>query len=192
VYLFHKIVLWPHLFDLLELSLYLVDVVIFVLEDLIQQFAGTVVAHLNRQPDALVIALDGNLLGTQVVGVHFGHFGADMDLVEVVHDRMAVQKENTGNQLLGMLHFGLGPFLDHLVQALIAPVAAHLRMDYVLVDNSQLLGQSQIEVLNDLLVSFLVNSPFACNRSAGVLNCSFFGFMISGCLTETIPCLPDH
>ena len=96
----------------------------------------------------------------QVVGVHLGYLGADMDLVEGVHDRMAFQKENTGNQLLGVLHFGYGPFLDHLVQAFITLVVAHLRMDHVLVNSSQFLGQSQIEVINDLLASFHVNSPF--------------------------------
>ena len=45
VYLFHEIILGAHLLDLVELGLNLVDVALFVLEDLFQQFAGTVVAH---------------------------------------------------------------------------------------------------------------------------------------------------
>ena len=100
--LFHEIILGPYLLDLVELRLNLVDVVLFVLEDLLQQFAGTVVTCLHCQPDALVIALYSHLLGAQVVGVHLGCLVADMDLVEGVHDRPAVQKENTG---LRLLHF---------------------------------------------------------------------------------------
>jgi hypothetical protein len=37
-------------------------------------------------------------------------------------------------------------------------------MNYVLVNSSQLLGQSQIEVFNNFLVTFHVNSPFSMGR----------------------------
>jgi len=57
----------------------------------------------------------------------------------------AVEKDNSRDQLFGVLHFVDGAFFDFPVQLTIAPVIAHLRMDHVLIDRGQFVGQEAVE-----------------------------------------------
>jgi hypothetical protein len=65
----------------------------------------------------------------QVLLKLLGDVRTDMDLVQSADRRGSFQKDDPGDQLLGMMHFLPCAILHGLVQPLVAPVGAHLRMD---------------------------------------------------------------
>ena len=79
---------------------------------------------------------------------------ADVDLVQVADNRFPLQKQDTSNQFLGMLHFVDGTFLDGFVQFFVPPVGAHLGLHHVLIDGRQLICQKHIESFKDFLIAF--------------------------------------
>src|SRR5213075_2860523 len=65
----------------------------------------------------------------------------------------ALQEEDPLDDLLGMLHLADGMHADGVMEAVVAPVLAHLAVDEVLVDGGQLGGEDVVENLDDFLVA---------------------------------------
>ena len=154
-----QVVLAAGLLDLGELGLEPVDVLLLVGEDRLEQLLAALVLELDADTDALVLGLDGVDLGGQVVRVHLRHGGADVDRVQVAHDRAAVEEQDALDQPLGVFHLDDRAFLDRVRQAAVVPVLAHLGVDHVLVDGRELFGQSGVELVDHLRGTLHLTPP---------------------------------
>ena len=95
------------------------------------------------------------------------HVGAHGNLVQFADSGRAFQKENTPDQFLGVLHLIDGTLLDSLMQFPVFPVGAHLRVDHVLADGSQLICQKFVE--QGMIFSF----PFMATVLRQLYNTSY-------------------
>src|SRR6185436_17771083 len=167
------VVLGADLFEQRELGFEPVDVLLFVLEDLFEQVAAVVVAELAAGLDAFVEARQRFHL-QRVVRLHdLGHVLTDVDLAEALDVGDALEEQHALDQLLGMFHLADGVLADDPVQAIVAPVLAHLAVHEILIDRGELRGQNVVEDLDDLRVTLhgvSVSRPYYA--MAGTAGCA--------------------
>src|SRR3569833_4408312 len=70
---------------------------------------------------------------------------ADLQLVQVLQVRQAVEEQDALDELVGVLHLADRLVVGDLAEAAEAPVVVHPRMQEVLVDRGQLVGQRLIQ-----------------------------------------------
>jgi hypothetical protein len=61
-----------------------------------------------------------------------------------------VEVENAFDESLGVAHLHHGTAADHLMEPLVAPVLAHLRLHHVLHDGAQFRAEGGIQLLQDI------------------------------------------
>src|SRR5208282_1770436 len=127
-----------HLPDLILHLLDLVDMRVFVVENSLERFPGSEIAHVSRELDRFVVGLDGVDFRAVVVVELQRHVLADMHRPEIRYDRDTLQEQDPAYESLGVLHLVYGAFLEMVVKLAVAPVAAHLGMDDVLADGGEL------------------------------------------------------
>src|SRR5207253_3503656 len=91
----------------------------------------------------------------------------DAHLAEALDVRQAVEQKDALDQLVGVLHLADRFLVDLLVEALVAPVPAHPRVQEVLVDRGELPGEDLVEKIDDAAVAFHGRTP-SCGCRANV------------------------
>ena len=115
-------------------------------QDLARAAPRVALSPLSRQSViAVVQALDRAVLELEVALELLGHGLADVELVEALQVRQALEEEDALDEPLGVLHL-----VDRLGAALrgervVAPVLAHLRVQEVLVDRDELAGEHLVQ-----------------------------------------------
>ena len=99
----------------------------------------------RHELDRLVEARDGVHLDGEVVLQLLDDGLTDVDLAEALHVRQALEEEDALDQLVGVLHLVDRLLADVLVEPLVAPVLAHLRVQEVLVDGGELAGEDLVQ-----------------------------------------------
>ncbi len=127
-----------------------------------EQRPGGVVAGGDAGRDAVVEALDRRVLELEIDCELLGHGLADADRVEALHVGHALEEQDPLDDLVGVLHLVDRLVADVLGEPLVAPVAAHLGVDEVLVDRRQLGGQHVVEDVDDGGVAL---HPIHCRRA---------------------------
>jgi hypothetical protein len=103
--------------------------------------------------DRVVVAGDRLALELEVEAELLGHGLADVHLVEALHVGDALEVQDALDELVRVLHL-VDRLLLHVVgEAVVAPVAAHLRVDEILVDRRQLSGENLVERVDDRLLA---------------------------------------
>src|ERR1043165_1301284 len=148
-----QVVLHADLLEQRELRFDPVDVLLLVLEDLFEEMACVVVVQLVRRDDVLVQARHRVHLQREIELELLRDVLADVDLAEALHVGDAVEEEDPLDDLLGVLHLADGMLADDVLEALVAPVLAHLAVHEILVDGSELRRQDIVEDVDDLLVA---------------------------------------
>ena len=122
-----------------------------VVEDFAQVVAGNVVLRLLADGDGFderhaAVALDAEI-GRQPLRNIF----PDLQLVEVLEVGQAFEQENALHQPVGMLHLLDQLFVLVLAEPLEAPMLVHPRMQEVLIDGGELVGQHLVELNQNVL-----------------------------------------
>src|SRR5712671_4460487 len=102
------------------------------------------------------------MLGRQITIEHFLDVLPDAQRVDDLHVGKAIEKDDAGHELVGVLHL-LDRFLAPLLgERLEAPVVEQAIVQPVLVDGRELMPQTAVEILDDFRVALHVSqSPFA-------------------------------
>ena len=84
---------------------------------------------------------------------------ADQELVQVLQVGQAVEEQDALDQLVGVLHL-----VDRLVMLVLgearqSPVAEHARVQEVLVDRGELVGQHRVQVTHDVRITAHAKPP---------------------------------
>ena len=90
------------------------DVLLFALQDLLEQIAAAVVAEAPALLDAVVEHADGGALDVEVQAELLGHGLADADLAEPLHVGHALEEEDALDELVGVAHLA-DRFLAHFL-----------------------------------------------------------------------------
>src|SRR5216683_1073659 len=142
-----------YLVDFVFLRLKPVDVILFVLEDALEELPRGIVPRLNTQLDARTEHGQGAHLERQVIVDLLPHRAAYEDRVVVREIGDTFEKENTLDQFVSMLHLFNRFLVVHLLQDRITPVLAHTGMNKILIDAGKLFPKKLVEQVDDSRVS---------------------------------------
>ena len=84
---------------------------------------------------------------------------ADEELVQVLQVGQALEEEDALDELVGMLHL-----VDRLVMLVVgearqSPMTEHARVEEVLVDRGELVGEHRVQVTQDVRITAHAKSP---------------------------------
>jgi hypothetical protein len=153
VELLGKIILHTHLTDGMQLAFQIIDMLFFVAQDLFEERTGCVVPDVGGDPDRVIQLLHGVHLQRQVAFELRLNVGSYLDGPDIGHIRGSVEEQNSVHQLFGMNHFFDGLFAVESSEPEVAPVLAHLRMEEVLVNGSELRLKRLAQILENFIVS---------------------------------------
>jgi demethylmenaquinone methyltransferase/2-methoxy-6-polyprenyl-1,4-benzoquinol methylase len=136
-----QIILQPHLCDLIALALVPVQVILFHLEDLGEQIDRALIVHFVRQADAGIVGANRPGFRFLIVRHHVLHGCANLQRIQLRDDGCAFQENDASDQPFGVMHFVHGLRFDGLVEFIVTPVVAHLRVNHVLTDSGQFVGE---------------------------------------------------
>ena len=136
----------------LDLGLDPVDVLFLGPDHLLEHAPRRVVTHLGGVADGLPQGVHGRHLRCQVQVQVLPDRLPHHHLPQALHVGHPLQVEDMGDEVLGVLHLVEADVAKLLVQPLEAPVAAHLRLDDVLVDCRQLDGEDAVEPVYDAVL----------------------------------------
>jgi hypothetical protein len=148
-----QVVLDADLADQVDLGFQPLDMLLGILQDIEQQVARDVIAHLLGLRNAFLDGDVGAFLQFQVGRQHFFRVFADQQLVQGLQVGQAVQHQDAVDQAVGMLHFADRFVVFLLAQLVQSPVAVHARMQEVLVDRRQFVGQLCIQQTDNVFVA---------------------------------------
>src|SRR5262252_3717564 len=97
---------------------------------------------------------------------HFLDVLADMQRIEHLHVRKAVEKDDALDQLVGMLHLFDGFLAPLFGEGLVAPIVEQAVMQPILIDGRQFMPQPLVEVIEDTGLASHLNAP-GSNRMRG-------------------------
>ncbi|MNT17309.1 hypothetical protein D3C72_1524520 [compost metagenome] len=89
----------------------------------------------------------------QIAFQHFRRVLGDQQLVQRLQIRQAVEHQDAVDQLVGVFHFADRFFVFLLAQLFQAPVLVHARMQEVLVDGRQFVGELCVEHADDFFIA---------------------------------------
>ena len=135
------VVLQADLVDELQLRFQPVDVILGIVEDLHEKFARNEITRGLAMGYRLLDVIVGCLLQRQVGLQHLGHGLADLQRVLRLLVGQPVQQQAARDEVVRMLHLPDGLVVDLGAQPLEAPVPGHPRMQEVLVDCGQFIGE---------------------------------------------------
>ena len=85
---------------------------------------------------------------------HFLNILANQQFVQILQIWKALKEENSLDQLIGVFHFIDGFFVFFRRELGDTPVFVHSRMQEVLVNGRQLVGEDLVQMLDDFFVAF--------------------------------------
>src|SRR5262252_5131447 len=148
-----QITIVAYLVNFVLLRLKPVDVMLFVLEDALEELPRSIVPRLNTQLDTRPEHSQRAHLERQVVVDLLPHCAAYEDRVVVGEIGDTFEKENTLDQCISVLHLLDRFLIIHLLQDRITPVLAHSGMNKILIAASKFFPQKLVEQVNDTRVS---------------------------------------
>ena len=134
------------------------------LEDRLEEFTADEVAGLLAVSDRRLQHRMRGALELQIAGERFRHALADQQLDQILQVGQAVEEEDAFHQLVGVLHLVDRLVVLVLAELLEAPVPEHARMQEILVDRRQLVGEHRIQVPQDF--------PITLHRLVSGSNCA--------------------
>src|SRR5262245_54888316 len=141
------------LLDQIELCLEPVDVVLFGVENAAKEVATHVVAARLAVGDRGLQHRMRGELELQVAGERLLDVLADEQLVQVLEVRQPLEKQNALDERFGVLHLVDRRLALRFAEPRESPVLEHLRVDEVLVDRRELVGEDLVEPLDDLRIA---------------------------------------
>jgi len=93
---------------------------------------------------------------------HFRHILTDLQLVKILEIGQALKEQDTLDQIVGMLHLADGFFIDIVGEAQQTPILQHARMQEILVDRRQFIGENDIQMTDYFGIALHFSSP--CKR----------------------------
>src|ERR1022692_4801222 len=166
--LLRQVVVQPDLLDDMQLPFQVIDVMLFVQQDLLEQLARPVVAHVRGHLDRFIQPRHRIQRQRQVVLQLRFHVRADLDRKQLGHVGYAFEKKDALHQDVGVLHLFDGFLPVQRRQPLISPALAHFGVQEILVNRSQLRLEHFVQQSQDLFVtahSQIVTQP---GRAPGI------------------------
>jgi hypothetical protein len=90
----------------------------------------------------------------------FGHGLSDVNGIHSLDVRKAFQIQNVSDQFIRVLHFVDAAFAHLVIQALVAPIFAHLSVHKILVDGRQIGRKNLVEEIHDSFLCLHSGPPF--------------------------------
>jgi hypothetical protein len=165
-------------FDLVLKLFDLVDVPILVLQDIFQHLTRGKVSNFSCHNDRRVVLFDSAFLSGVIVFKLLWHLRANMHIQQLGDHGNPFQKQDSANELFGVLHFVNCTLFEMIVELAIAPVLGHARRHHVLANGSQFVCQQGVQSLDEFRVSLrdlLLSNEWFCLVDLIVLNVVPFG-----------------